>query len=98
MPGFNIDQLPGLSSAKVFCPLTGGMPTVTSANIGSDAGIERIVGTENDIYAPIHDALNSGAEQRTDRPRESHSQSSPKGDAKSALYDSGSAGISRNHP
>ena len=56
MTGFQVNQLFRLATAKIFCS-----PPVlveSSNDIDSDAGIERVVGTEDDIDGPAHGRIN----------------------------------------
>ena len=57
MTGFQVNQLFRLAAAKIFCSLPGCMLVESSEDINSDAGIERVVGTEDDIDGPIHGGL-----------------------------------------
>ncbi len=54
MPGFQINQLFGLAAAKIFCSLSICMLLEASGNIDSDAGVQAVVATENDIDRPVH--------------------------------------------
>ncbi len=55
MSGFDIDQLFGLSAAKIFSALFVRMLIKSPGNIDGDAGIKRIIGTKNNVNLPIHD-------------------------------------------
>ena len=54
MTGFYVNQLLRLATTKIFCFPPGSMLVESSEDIGSDAGIERVVGTEDDIDGPAH--------------------------------------------
>ena len=58
MTGFYINQLFRLSAAKIFGSPPGCMLVESSEDIDSDAGIERVVGTEDDIDGPAHGRIN----------------------------------------
>jgi hypothetical protein len=47
-----------LATAKIFCSPPGCMLVESSEDIDSDAGIERVVGTEDDIDGPAHGRIN----------------------------------------
>ena len=55
--GFYVNQLFRLATAKIFCSPPGCMLVESSEYIDSDAGIERIVGTVDDIDGPVHGGL-----------------------------------------
>ena len=57
MIGFQVNQLFRLATAKIFCSPPGCMLVESSKDIDSDAGIERVVGTEDDIDGPVHGGL-----------------------------------------
>ena len=57
MTGFQVNQLFRLATAKIFCSPPGCMLVESSEDIDSDAGIERVVGTEDDIDGPAHGGL-----------------------------------------
>ena len=57
MTGFQVNQLFRLAAAKIFCSPPGCMLVESSEDIDSDAGIERVVGTEDDIDGPVHGGL-----------------------------------------
>ena len=57
MTGFQVNQLFRLAAAKIFCSPPGCMLVKSSEDINSDAGIERVVGTEDDIDGPAHGGL-----------------------------------------
>ena len=52
-----VNQLLRLATAKIFCSPPGCMLVESPEDIDSDAGIERIVGTEDDIDGPAHGGL-----------------------------------------
>lgn len=54
MSGFDIDQLLGLSAAKIFGALFVSMLIKSPGNIDGDTGIKRIIGTKNNVNLPIH--------------------------------------------
>ena len=58
MTGFQVNQLFRLAAAKIFCSLPGCMLLESSEDVDSDAGIERVVGTEDDIDGPAHGRIN----------------------------------------
>ena len=57
MAGFQVNQLFRLATAKIFCSPPGCVLVETSEDIDSYAGIERIIGTEDDIDGPVHGGL-----------------------------------------
>ncbi len=54
MAGLDINQLFGVSAAKIFGALFVAMLIKASGNIEGDAGIKRVIGTEDDVDLPIH--------------------------------------------
>ena len=57
MTGLQVNQLFRLTAAKIFCSPPGCMLVESSEDIDSDAGIERVVGTEDDIDGPAHGGI-----------------------------------------
>ena len=58
MTGFYVNQLFRLATAEIFCSPPGCMLVESSGDVDSDTGIERVVGTEDDIDEPVHRNLN----------------------------------------
>jgi hypothetical protein len=54
-----INQLFGLATAKIFCSPPGCMLVESSGDIDSDAGVKRVVGTEDDIDGPVYGSIKS---------------------------------------
>jgi|GEM_PF-2838179 len=54
MARFYVNQMFRLAAAKIFCSSTGGMLVEASGDIDSDTGVERVVGTEDDIDVPVY--------------------------------------------
>ena len=57
MTGFYVNQLFRLATAKIFCPLPGCMLVKSPGDIDSNAGVKRVVGTEDDIDEPVHESI-----------------------------------------
>lgn len=97
MAGFDINQLFGLSAAKIFSALLVAMLTKAPGNINSDAGIKRVIRAKDYVDLPIHGASHDRSENGTDGSGQPHSQCAPKGDTESAFHDACSAAIGRQH-
>ena len=54
MTGLYINQLFRLSAAKIFGSPPGCMLVESSGDIDCDTGVERVVGTEDDIDGTVH--------------------------------------------
>ena len=54
MAGLDINQLFGLPAAKILSALLVCMLIKAPRNIIGDAGIKRVIGTEDDVNLPIH--------------------------------------------
>lgn len=93
MAGLDINQLFGLSAAKIFSALFVAMLIKAPGNINSNAGIQRVIRTKDYVNLPIHNALHRCAEKTADACCQRHRQCAPEGDAKSAFNDAGAAGI-----
>ncbi len=57
MARFEINQLFRLPAAKVLCSAPGGMLIKAPGYIVGDTGIERIIGTKDDIDSPVHRSI-----------------------------------------
>ncbi len=54
MSGLDINQLLGLPAAKIFSALLTCMLIKAPDNIVGDTGIQRVVGTKDDVNLPMH--------------------------------------------
>lgn len=52
MAGFYVNQLLRMATAKIFCSPPDSMLVESLGDIDSDTGVERVVGTEDDIDRP----------------------------------------------
>jgi len=57
MAGFDVNQLFGLSAAKILGALFVCMLVKTPGNIVGDTGIKRVIGAQYDVDLPIHDVI-----------------------------------------
>ena len=57
MPGFHVNQLFRLATAKIFCPLPVCMLVKSPGDIDSNAGVQGVVGTEDDIDGSVHGSV-----------------------------------------
>lgn len=55
---FEIDYLQRLSTAKIFGANPRGMLLEPALNISGDTCVESVIGTEDDIDAPVHVVMN----------------------------------------
>ena len=56
---FNVNQLFRLAAAKIFCSPPVCMLVESSGGIVSDTGVERVVGTEDNIDGPIYGSIHN---------------------------------------
>jgi len=57
MTGLYVNQLFRLAAAKIFGSPPGCMLVESFGDIDCDTGVERVVGTEDDIDGPVHGSI-----------------------------------------